>query len=322
MSLLRLLVDIHLNATRDATTFVIAAEDLEDSAAIDFHVGATRSDIGAIAAAKHVADGVAAINGDIGAVHRGRIAAAINVFDAVVAVMDLHHRHTRISSLVAAAKHMAEGITGIGLVGAIDVHIHGACRVTIGIVAAIDRACDRAAVDGDLNGAVNESGNSRVIASDPTQAAAIEVAADRAAIKSDIGATRVGQGTAAINVMGDGAPRDIHRSGTRHVGQIAAAVDIAAHDAVGLLHQNRGGACHFSGITTSIHIAADDSLVGFVFHVTDSYLGITRNRAFALSVISRVTIAAAIHTSGDGIGSTGLVDINHGVEFPDSWPIT
>ena len=181
-----LLVHRDVESSRDATRLVVATEHLADGAAVNLHLGAVVGDIGAVAAAEDIADGVAAIDGNVGAGDRGSVAAAIDIFYTVVAVVHLHHRGAAIGCLVAAAEHMAEGVAALGLGGGVDVHVHRALRRAVGVVAAIDASRHRAAIDHHLHLAVHLSFG-HIPDTFLSQAAAVEVAVDGAALEPHLG---------------------------------------------------------------------------------------------------------------------------------------
>ena len=91
---------------------------MEDGAAVDvgygiaFHHFVAGCHTFAVAAAEHIADGVATIDVDVGGIHAGFVAAAVDEADAVVAVVDGDARRTSLGCLVTAAEHVAEGIGG------------------------------------------------------------------------------------------------------------------------------------------------------------------------------------------------------------------
>ena len=129
VSALCLLLDIDVDGAGDGTRGVVAAEHLTNGTAIDVeidvavHVGRRN---GAVAAAEDGADDVTAIDVDIRAVDVGSISAAIDIFDAVVTVVDFHDRRASVGSLVTAAIDSVQRIfTAVGrCVGAVDIYIH------------------------------------------------------------------------------------------------------------------------------------------------------------------------------------------------------
>ena len=206
---LGLLVHGDADAATDGTLAVAAAEDTADGAAVDLHVG-TAAHVGrrhsAVAAAEHIAYLVAAVDRHVGIAvgDMCRVAAAVDVFNAVVAVVHRHHRRASgIVGLVAAAE---DGPKSVCIrrgrrVGAVDIDVDSTLRSTADVVAAIDSFCHRAAVDVDSHSLGNVGGATGTVA------ATIERAVDGAAVEVHGGAT------------------------SEHASMVAASEDAAVHRA-------------------------------------------------------------------------------------------
>ena len=169
-----LLVDVHLDVTRNAMSAIVGTEHLVNGATINLNIGTTRSDIGAVAATKYVGDGTA-IYGDIRTGHSSGIATAVNVADGII-VVDLNHRSAIEVSLVTSTEHLTNTS------GIVDINIDSALRSSGSVVAAVNRTCNATAVDHDLDLSV-DFGISTAI----TKTAAIDVACDGAFLEPQLG---------------------------------------------------------------------------------------------------------------------------------------
>ena len=279
---------------------VTAAEDAfgsgggaTDGAAVDTDVDIASDGAAVVAAAVDTAvDNGIVTDGDGGAGHAG-------VADAVATAEDRggdmggavngdYGAGRRSIGLVAAAVDIADSASGDG-----DYNIIR--RGTIDIVAAEDIAGDGAVVDSDSDGAGDIGTDGGVaVPGNLTLAAAVEVFGYSAAVEGDSGATvaDVGQSTAAVDIVLDGAVVDGDGGGARHVGLVAAAVNIA-DTAVDIAHIDRGAAVNLGLFAAAIDVARYESLVAGVI-VADVDHGVGGDGGCG-------TEAAAVDVMRDGV---------------------
>ena len=241
-------VDIHRGSTGNIARVVVAGKDASEGAAIDVGQGCA-VDVGCIGAGIDVADDVTAIDGHIGAGHRSGVAATVDVADADgVAAVHSDVGGAAIVGLVATAVDLADGVaTCRSRVGAVDVDVYRALRGAACVVAAIDGAVHRTAI----NFHIDSTGDVTALV-----AAAIDITFHGAAIHSDIHHRTVVLVRAAEDAAVDGATGDIDGGRRLGITIVAAAVDVALNVAL-VGHHNGSTLCH-----TSAGGVALDTLAG------------------------------------------------------------
>ena len=231
-----------------------------DGAGGEVDAGLADDGAAGVAAAIDTGEDVAALDVDMGdggrGTHAGLVAAAEDIA-ADGAVVDIHHGAVgRIESQVAAAIDVV--VDG----AAVDVDQDGALRGAIEVVAAED-IVDRAAVDGDHNGAVDLGldGLIDIVSVGivlPTQATAIDGTIDGTFVEGDVGvvggvdgvvllagAAHAAEGRAAVHVApdgGGGAAAGIADGDSDIASGLCGLTEAAAEDTIGMVELGAYGA--------------------------------------------------------------------------------